>query len=100
MLELSDDEAWEANDALGEVINRMLLVGQTTTEIKYRSLQTAWAVQKRIVAARLKPLPDWVAHREAEVAAAVDSPKVLGDIHWPQAFAKLVTAGRLQISES
>lgn len=45
VIEFSKEELYELNDAIGEVVHRMLNEGQTPQEIKYRSLLrlgTAW----------------------------------------------------------
>ena len=75
---LTDDELWELNDALNEVIYRMLKQGMTDVELKYDSLAVMWRIQRRIVTLRLVPAPEWVAKRDIEVAEFMKAPRIIG----------------------
>lgn len=78
IIEFSKDELYEINDAIGEVVGRMLRDGQTQAEIDYHSLARLGAAWQRVTVAihgtadtpgmtRMLPL----------IAIAMDNPKKL-----------------------
>lgn len=47
-IEFTKDELYEINDAINEVVGRMLQEGQTEQEIQYLSLARLWASWQRV----------------------------------------------------
>lgn len=78
IIEFSRDELYEINDAINEVVGRMLQDGQTPAEINYHSLARLSAIWQRVTVAitgtaetpameRMLPL----------IAIAINNPKKL-----------------------
>jgi hypothetical protein len=44
---MGEDERYELSDAINEVMSRMVVMGQTEAEIRYRSLAVLWDIAKR-----------------------------------------------------
>lgn len=76
LLTLSQDQLYELNDAVNEVLERMLRDGQDAAEIKLRALPNLWDAFKAVRLALLDTL-DTPAINELEprVLAAIASPK-------------------------
>lgn len=47
-IDFTKDEIFELNDAINEVVGRMLRDGQTPEEIDYHSLRNLWTAWRRI----------------------------------------------------
>lgn len=52
-LTFTEDEGYEVNDAIHEVVSRMLNEGQSPEEIKYHSLARLWSAWRKITAETL-----------------------------------------------
>lgn len=82
-LECTTEELYEINDALMEVIDRMLHEGQTQQEIDYGSLRVMWGVRQRARQAVLGDFPKSKEGLELEeqVKNAIQHPKLLDREH-------------------
>lgn len=73
---LTADQRDEVNDAINEVVSRMLTVGQTTSEIEHASLRALWSAWQSLTAAEFG---DWktpgMLALEPAVTAAIKQPK-------------------------
>lgn len=47
-IDFSRDELYEINDAIGEVVKRMMDDGQTEQEIRMRSLDRLWSAWQKV----------------------------------------------------
>lgn len=81
-LELKRDELYEINDAIGEVIARMLRDGQTKQEIGYSSLRVLWEVKKKVTFAVLEEENSpGILEQEPKILRAMQCPKILDREH-------------------
>lgn len=74
-LTLTESQAFEVNDAIAEVIHRMLTVGQTATEVQEHSLAQLWAVKQAIACAAFGDDSPGIEHKRADVERAIAAPK-------------------------
>jgi hypothetical protein len=78
-VQFSDDEFYEVNDAIGEVVHRMVHAGQTDSEINHQSLARLWSAFDKLSAERFgtSDTPGRQSMVDA-VREAIDNPKRLG----------------------
>lgn len=74
-IEFTEDELYEVNDAIAEVVHRMISKGQTEQEIKHSSLKVMWHAWKKVAIASLGTA-DTTAFREMEpeIEEAIKNP--------------------------
>ncbi|MBA4059841.1 MAG: hypothetical protein C0470_05600 [Verminephrobacter sp.] len=76
LLTISQDQLYELNDAVNEVLERMLRDGQDAAEIKLRALPNLWNAFKAVRLALLGTLDtQGMNELEPRVLAAIANPK-------------------------
>lgn len=81
-MEFSTEELQEMNDALAEVMHRMVNQGQTKAEIEYGSLAVMWQLNKKIVRAILgSDDTPGIHNKTLAIEEAIKNPKRLNREH-------------------